>query len=97
MAKPAEIHEVDNALRGVCVPQGKHQIVMDYRPRPSIWARFSRSGMAGRYRSGDFLAESEQVRITSLTFILIESRNNTREKCFLSHSTSTSPVSAESA
>jgi hypothetical protein len=30
--KPAEIHQVDNALRGVYVSQGKHQLRMDYRP-----------------------------------------------------------------
>jgi hypothetical protein len=31
--KPAEIHEVDNALRGVYVSQGKHELTMEYRPR----------------------------------------------------------------
>jgi uncharacterized membrane protein YfhO len=31
--KDTEIHQVDNALRGVYVSQGKHELVMDYRPR----------------------------------------------------------------
>lgn len=30
---PAQIHQVDNALRGVYLKQGKHELTMDYRPR----------------------------------------------------------------
>ncbi len=32
--KPVQIHEVDNTLRGVFVPQGDHTIRMAYRPLP---------------------------------------------------------------
>ena len=30
--KPAQIHEVNLAMRGVVVPQGQHELVMRYRP-----------------------------------------------------------------
>lgn len=35
--RPANIYEVDFALRGVVVPQGAHEITFQYRPRSVIW------------------------------------------------------------
>jgi len=35
--KPAEIHEVYGALRGVVVPAGEHRIEMRYRPASVRW------------------------------------------------------------
>lgn len=31
--EPAEIYRVDGLIRGICVPQGEHEIVMRYEPR----------------------------------------------------------------
>jgi hypothetical protein len=35
--RPAPIHEVYGALRGVVVPAGKHRIDMRYRPKTAVW------------------------------------------------------------
>jgi Bacterial membrane protein YfhO len=46
--RPAQIYEVDLALRGVAVPQGSHVVTFRYRPRSVYWgAGLTLAGLLG--------------------------------------------------